>query len=60
MNEAIGYSLDGDTDFRQFLGFGLRSKPDGKGNWVLLSSVDEKWRGIDDYPFHKDVWVKVP
>jgi len=54
---AVGYQLDGQTEFLGLLGFGYETEPDGEG-WVPLSSVRPLQRPGVAPQFDVDVWVQ--
>lgn len=54
---AVGYQLDGQTEFLGLLGFGYETEPDAEG-WVPLSSVRPLQRPGVAPQFDVDVWVQ--
>ena len=57
-SNAVGYTLDGQTEFLGLLGYGYRAAPDQTQGWVPLSqAAPEQWEG-DENTYHVDVLVR--
>ena len=57
-SRAVGYTLDGQTEFLGLLGFARREAPAADKGWQRLSEAAPRyWDGKAD-DFHVDVWVK--
>ncbi len=55
---AIGYQLDGKTQYLEMIGFGHIQKPKD-GNWVRLSDCVNTEHHYPQTLFNRDVWVKI-
>ena len=55
---AVGYTLDGQTEFLGLMGFAKKDEPGDTSGWTRLSQASPTfWQGKPT-SFHVDVWVK--
>ncbi len=55
-SQAVGYTLDGKTEYQGLAGFACKERP-AEGDWQKLSIAVGSEHFSDPTPFHVDVWV---